>query len=409
MKIEYEKYELILAYLRQRPVVRFVLWVLALTVIPAFVIFGPVSDWLPKRTDRVIGKVSGKDVTVADLMDSMSGIKTQILLNYFHQPDTLDSFSKDRDLLAELGWKRLVLLNESKAYSINIKDSEVAAYIRSHPLFGSGGVFDPRRYHSVVRSHLGLQPQDFERLVKGNMAVQALKEIYSSGISVTDRESRMAYSMANEKIRISYVTIKPDDVKDTADIGEAEIKSYYEENKTAFILPDKSDAKVAGIAPLDDVREEIRKHLAESEKSESFQRRAEYLYGKIISEMDENGASFEDAALKFGLTAKESPLFSRSDKEIEGLNDPRAVMNLAFGMPEPGKISNPVQTSDGILIFRVVETEGFDRKKFAKERKLYKEKILENKKLNMLERKYSEMSLKTSLDIDLKDMARYYR
>lgn len=409
MKIEYEKYELILAYLRQRPVVRFVLWVLALTVIPAFVIFGPVSDWLPKRTDKAIGSIGGKDVSVADLLDSMAGIRAQILLNYFNQPETLDSFSKDKTLLAELGWKRLVLLNESKSYSVSVKDSDVAAYVRSHPLFMSGGAFNPRRYNSVTRSYLGLSPQDFERLVRENMAVQALKEIYSSGISVTDRESRIAYSMANEKIRISYVTIKPDDVKDTADIGEPEIKSFYEENKASFMLPDKSDAKRAGIAPLDDVREEIRKYLAENGKSESLRRRAEDLYGKIIYEMDKNGASFENAALKLGLTVKESSLFSRSDKEVEGLKDPRSVINMAFGMPERGKISNPVETSDGILIFMVVETKGFDRKKFAKERKVYKEKILENKKLNMLDRRYAELSLKAGPQIDLKEMERYYR
>ena len=74
-----------------------------------------------------------------------------------------------------------------------------------------------------------------------------------------------------------------------------------------------------------------------------------------------------------------------------------------------GDLSEPVHVKDGIIIFKLLETQNPDEEKFKKEKDEYAKKVVADKKNKFLENWLRNLESKSVLNIDLKDYEKYYR
>ncbi|MBI5144083.1 MAG: peptidyl-prolyl cis-trans isomerase, partial [Candidatus Omnitrophica bacterium] len=184
-------------------------------------------------------------------------------------------------------------------------------------------------------------------------------------------------------------------------------KSYYEKHKTEFLLPAKEGEKNSEnrIADLEDVKASIHSYLAGKEAVSLSVKYTEELRLRIKEFMEKG--SFEEAVIKVGSKTEKSSFFSITDY-IEGIGEARPLAEAAANL-KPGEISDPVRVRKGIIIFKILETQGIDEEKFKKDKAEFAKKILEKKKAKAIDEWFSKIYLQNLPNIDLNEIDKYYR
>ena len=63
--------------------------------------------------------------------------------------------------------------------------------------------------------------------------------LVTDGVSVGPNELEEQFRYQNEKIRIDYAQVKPEDLESKIALDDAAIKAYYEKNKSRYTIPEK--------------------------------------------------------------------------------------------------------------------------------------------------------------------------
>ncbi len=397
-----------LKFFRNKLVLKRIFWTLLILTLPAFLALesGNISRW-GKKLPYYIGTVNDQEISFDELSRNMNGIKGQLILNYFNQPETVSGLFDNKPFLAKLAWERLVLLREAKTHNIKIADKEVIDYMRKHPMFGRDGFFDPKIYEQTLKYVFGLDPRTFEETVRENLIIQKLKDIISKDIRVSEDEILRAYNRDNEKMKISYVLIPDRDFLDKTNIGDNEIRNYYENHKLEFILSRPKKDGYSTVPEFEEVKDSIHASLAKNISRRAAFRYAEDIYRKLLEMSEKDKIAFDVAAAELGLKVEVTPMFSKLDN-IEGIGRADYLIEAALTLKNPDQISYPVETEKGIIIFRILETGGIDKDKFKKEKESYYNMVLEAKKFNELNERFKKISPKTRLKIDFQDIEKYY-
>jgi len=69
------------------------------------------------------------------------------------------------------------------------------------------------KYTTEVQTRFQMTVPEFESQVKKELLQQKFQQLVTDGITVTEDEVREEYLRGNEKIKIDYVLIKPDDLQ----------------------------------------------------------------------------------------------------------------------------------------------------------------------------------------------------
>ncbi len=396
---------------RKKQVTKVVLWGILILILPAFVIWG--SGSLGRSREKgptYVGLIDNKKVKFEDFAGSLAGIRCQIVLNYFNQPKMLDLFLRNKPFMGKMAWDRLIMLREVSRYKIKVLDKDVVNYIRSHPIFARGGLFDERIYQYILKNNMALDPRTFEEIVREHLALQRLNEFLTKDIIVSDEEVLEDYRRENEKFKIAYVMFPSSDFLAKVKIGETEVKDYYQKHKEEFLLPPKEGEaeKSVSQAKFEDVKESINSFLAERAARKIAGDFAQEEYKKISELMTKDKDTFAGAAVKLGLEVRQTPLFSKPDY-LDGIGEAERLVNVAVKLKKGNVADGPVETRRGALIVSLVETQGLDEEKFKSQKSEYSKKVLENKKDAFLERWLRRLELATSLNIDLREYDKYYR
>jgi len=339
-----------LKILRHKNVSKIMLWGILILVLPSFVMWGAGSlSKSAEKGPKYVGTIEGKKISFDKFAEAVSSVRCQIFLNYFNDSKVLNELLKNQSLIGKIAWDRLIMVRETKRLKMKADNKDVITYVRSHPLFLRNGKFDEELYVYILRNHLGLDPRAFEEIVRENIAMQKLNESLTKGVTVSDDELRAYYKAENCKFKVSYAL------------------------------------------------------LAEGEAIKG----ADVIYKKIFDAINKDKKDFESAVSDAGLKLQETLFFSKTDY-IEGLGEALPVAAEAAGMQKAG-ISAPVMTRKGVIIFKLLDEEGFDQDKFIKEKPEYSKKVLELKKNMSLEIWLRRLEQANTLNIDLGEYEKYYR
>src|SRR5216684_1587217 len=322
----------------------------------------------------VIAQVGNQTVTTADVQTQLNRISRNgqiprgILPLYARQ--TLDQLIFERSL--ELEAERL---------GMRVTDEEHADLLRKVvPTAFAGDTFiGMDKYTNEVQARFQMSVPEFESEIKKELLQQKFQQLVTDGITVSDDEVRAEYLRANEKIKLDYVLIKPDDLQAKIEASDAELGAYFEKNKARYVVPER---RTVDYATLDFAQLRQRAQVTEDEEKVYYQQRvdsykledrahAAHILFKTVGKTDAEVAEIKKKAEdvlnkakhggKFADLAKQYSEDPTKDKggDLDWIVRRQTVPEFeaaAFSLPK-GAISDLVKTEYGFHIIEVIDRE----------------------------------------------------
>ena len=222
-----------LKQLRHKKTAKKVWIILAVLILPAFLLWGSGSIIQSSHKAKSAGTIAGRNITLRELEDSLSAVRNQAIIQFG------DNFAEVQKALNLEGqaWERLILLNEAKRRKFKVSDKEVVDYIESYPFFQGKKGFDNYLYNQMLKFVFRTQPRVFEEETRQNLMISKLYKDITGDIKVDDKEIMEEYRKANESLSIDYIAALPLEFAKDITVTDAELKDYFANNSFQFKLP----------------------------------------------------------------------------------------------------------------------------------------------------------------------------
>ena len=218
---------------------------MVITLVPGF----GSSDFLGAGSPGrgVVATVDGDPVTAPQVQQEarqrlrqqfpQGGAQTSMLLPYFVEQ------------AAEALISQKAMVVEAHRLGLRVTDEEVREELQKNPqlapTFFPGGTFiGQTQYEELLQQHDLTVPQ-FEQEVRNQIIFNKLRYLITGSASVTDAEVRQEFEKQNTKVKFEYAVLNKSDVLKEIHPSDAELKAYYERNKTTYAnsIPEKRQVK----------------------------------------------------------------------------------------------------------------------------------------------------------------------
>lgn len=343
----------------------------------------PQTPGTGEAATDTVAKVGDQTVTLGEIRQQLAQIEQRNQV-----PKPLESLYA-RQILNQLVFEK-ELEFEAKRLGITVSDQERADRIKQYlPTAFTGGTFvGMDRYSSEVQSRFQLTVPVFEDLIRQGLLEEKFRRRVTDGISVGPAELQDEFRYKNEKIKLDYVLIKPEDLAAKLNSSDAEIKAEYEKNKAHYQVPEKRVVRY-GLLDTTQMRRAIQ--ISDDQLKVQYQANIQQYQvpnrvhvehilfmtvGKTDAEVDEikktaedvlaqakkKGANFEDLAKKYS----QDPGTKEKGGDLGWLTQGQTVPEFektAFGL-DKGRISDLVRTQYGFHIIKVLDKETAHTKPF---------------------------------------------
>jgi peptidyl-prolyl cis-trans isomerase D len=343
----------------------------------------PQSPDATRTSGDVVAKVGDQSISLADINQRLSEIRQSNPI-----PRQLEGLYANQ-ILKQLVFQKEVEY-EAKRLGISVSDQERADRIRQIlPTAFDGDTFVGNdAYAQQVQQRFQMTVPAFEELIRSSMIEEKFHKLLTDGVSVTPAEIQQEFRYENEKIKLDYAAANPESLADKINPDDAEIKSYYEQNKNKFQIPEKRIVRY-GLLDLNQLRQNI--PVTDDELKVVYQQNiqqyevpdrvhAEHILlttvGKTDAEVAEikktaesvlahakkPGANFEELAKKYS----EDPGSKEKGGDLGWLVHGQTVAEFdkaAFSLPK-GAVSDLIRTQYGFHIIKVLDKENAHTKPF---------------------------------------------
>jgi peptidyl-prolyl cis-trans isomerase D len=336
----------------------------------------PQTPGTGEAATDTVAKVGDQTVTLGEIRQQLAQIEQRNQV-----PKPLESLYA-RQILNQLVFQK-ELEYEAKRLDITVSDQERADRIKQYvPTAFTGGTFvGMDRYSSEVQARFQLSVPVFEDLIRQGLLEEKFRRRVTDGISVGPAELQEEFRYKNEKIKLDYVLIKPEDLAAKLNPSDAEIKAEYEKNKAHYQVPEK---RVVRYGLLDTTQMRRTVQISDDQLKVQYQANIQQYQvpnrvhvehilfmtvGKTDAEVDEikktaedalaqtkkKGANFEDLAKKYS----QDPGTKDKGGDLGWLTQGQTVPEFektAFSL-EKGQVSSLVRTQYGFHIIKVLDKE----------------------------------------------------
>ena len=320
----------------------------------------------------VVATVDNQSITVTDIRTQLARIQRTGTI-----PAALEPLYAQQ-VLNELVFQR-ELAFEAKQLGITVTDQERAERIRQLiPTAFVGGTFVGNdQYAAQVEATSGMGVAEFEDLIGQGLLEEKFRELVTDGMSVSSPEVEQEFRRRNDKVKLSYVVIRPDDLQSKIEASDADLSAYFDKNKARYNVPERRLVQYAFLdleqlrlhanIPQDQIRSYYDQHIDRYKRPDRAHV-AHILFktvGKTDAEVEEIRKKAEDVLKKaksganFGDLAKQYSDDTTKDKGgdldwiVRGQTVPE-FEQAAFNLPI-GAISDLVKTQYGFHIVKVME------------------------------------------------------
>jgi len=322
----------------------------------------------------VVAEVDGQPITILEVRQQLMRIqRTGAIppaLQTLYARQALDQLVFDKELAVE-----------ARRLDIRVTDQERADRIRLLvPTAFNGNTFvGMEAYAQQVLASFGMAVPEFEQLVSQGLIAEKFQQLVTDGITVSPAEVEQEFRRRNEKVKLSYVVIRPDDLQSKITAGDAELAAYFEKNKARYTVPERRSVRYA---MLDTVLLRLRTAVSDEEirafynqnlaryRLEDRAHVAHILFktvGLTDSEVEEIRKKAEDVLKKakaggdFAALARENSEDTSKDQggDLGWIVRGQTVAEFeaaAFRLPR-GSVSDVVKTQYGFHIIKVVDRE----------------------------------------------------
>src|SRR5918993_1377537 len=369
-------------------------WSLALVVL-AFVLLyipdfvrGPATG---AGLSDAIATVDGNEVTVGEFR-----------LAYARQMDQYRSMyggQMDERMLRQLGIDQRVLqglieeeisLAEARKLGIAASDEEVKGRILAIPSFQENGQFiGYDRYRQMLQmQNPPVRESDFEEQVRRSITVEKLQAALTNWISIPDSDIDAEFRKRNEKVKLAVVNFPADKFREGLQASDDEVAAWFEKKKDTYRISEKRKVKYA-LLDVQAIRErttvtpqQIQRYFDDNAQQYSTpeQVRASHVLLKMEGK---NEADVKKLAEDIAAKAKGGADFAALAKQ-------------------PGQVSDPVKTSFGYHVIKMVEKRPATSKPLAEVQAQIEDQLKWQGAQDEAQRIVDEISgkLKTAADLD---------
>ena len=376
----------------------------------------------------IVAKVGSETVSTAEVRQQLAEIEQRNQV-----PKQLESLYA-RQVLNQLIFQK-EMEYEAKRLGIRVSDQERADRIRQFlPTAYNGDTFvGMDRYAAEVQARFQLTVPVFEELIRQGLLQDKFRKLVTDGVSVGPSELQDEFKYRNEKVKLDYAFIKPEDLEAKITPDEAEIKAAYEKNRSRYQVPEKRVVRYA-LVDLTQLRQTAQ--ISDDELKAQYQQNIQQYevpnrvhvehillmtVGKTDAEVEEirqraadvlkqaqKGAKFEDLAKKYS----EDPGTKDKGGDLGWITQGQTVPEFektAFGL-DKGKLSDLVKTQYGFHIIKVLDKETAHTKPFEEVKDSIKTPLLLAKADRLASDEADQLSatIRRSNKVSLDDLAKQF-
>lgn len=340
-----------------------------------------------------VATVNGKEITEREFLRTVQ-LESQQRLMQMESPDPslLNEDQIRKDVLDAL-IREAVLTQDAENQGLELTDADIDALITQMPQFQVDGAFNRDRFVATVRN-AGMGVAEFRESMRKNYVVNQIRAaIAQTGVMAPENIAHLL-AIQNQTRDFRVQMLDTDSVAAQVEVSEADIESYYEENKSLFRKPEQVDAAYITLS---------RGVLAESieisegdlqayydQRSEAYareERRASHILIEAGSEAQAtlaeireklaSGESFEKLAEAYSLDTVSAREGGDLGYAGRGVYD-EAFENALFAL-EPGQVSEPVETTFGLHLIRLDDVRRSDVPSFAELREQLQDELAQER------------------------------
>lgn len=331
-----------LRILRNKKTAKKIWIILAVLIVPAFVLWGFGGALKSGQQSNYAGKMFGRNVPIQDYNEALSAVRNMALIQFGKDFSEVQKYLN----LEYQAWDRLMLLHEAKKRKIKASDMEVIEQIEKYPFFQKGEKFDSQTYSQMLKYVFYTAPRVFEEQTRQNIILSKLYRELTDKIKVDEDEAKEEYRKDNEEISVYYIAGIPGDFLKDIKPSEEEIKGYFSQNSFKFKQPISFNMDFMVIDSVDKIKE-IMPHLSSKK-------------------------DFNNVAQELNIEVKETGFFGQTDP-IPGIGWSAEILDLISKL-KVGEYTPPIQTDKAFYILKLKER----KESYIPEFEKIKEKVKES-------------------------------
>src|SRR5215831_15723712 len=343
---------------------------------------GPATGGGGALSSDTIAKIGDQTVTTQDVQQQLTQMERANQI-----PPQFRGIAAQQILQQLVRQKELEY--EAKRLGITVSDQERADRIKLYlPMaFNNGTFIGIDQYTQLVQQRFQLPVATFEELVRQGLLEEKFRKLVTDGISVGPEELKDEYRFKNEKVKLDYALIKPEDLEAKIAPSDAEIKAEYEKNKAKYQVPERRSVRYA-LLDVNQLRQSIQ--ISDDTLKQQYQANiqqyevptqvhVQHILFKTVGQTDaeveetrkkaedvlkqlKKGAKFDELAKKYS----EDPGSKDKGGDLSWIRQGQTVPEFekaAFSLA-PGQISDLVKTQYGFHIIKVLEKQTAHTKPF---------------------------------------------
>lgn len=336
-------------------------------LIVSFAIWG-IGDIFRTTPRGAVAKVGSTEIT-ADAVRSAYQTEVQRLSRQIRQPITPERarlLGIDTQVLSRL-ISEAVLDERAKELNLAVSDELVARSIMEEPSFkGANGQFDRALFDEVLRNN-GLNEAAYVREQRATVIRLQLVEALTGALPVPMAAREAVHRYGAERRSAAYILLPPSAAGEVPSPTEDQLKTFYEEHKSAFRAPEYRALAVLSLDPKalakpDQVSDADARARYEQVKASRFGTPEKRTIQQIVFPNEaeaeaafkriKEGATFDAVAAERNVDPSSLELGTYARSEMFD----KAVADAAFALAE-GAVSGPVQGRFGTVLLRVTKIE----------------------------------------------------
>jgi len=272
---------------------------------------------------------------------------------------------------------------EADRLNITVSNEEMSTLIKQllPTAFNGDSPVGMDQYSAQVQQRFQMTVPQFETAIKGDLLMQKFQRLVTDGLSASPAELKDQFFYQNQKVKLDYAFVKPEDLEAKIAPDETELKAYYEKNKSHYQEPERRSVryalldvnriKSAATVSDDELRRDYNQNAAQFQvpsrvhvehillftrgmttdaQIAEVQKRAEDVLKEI-----KKGTKFEDAAKKYSEDTQTKEKGGDLGWIVQG-QTVAAFEKAAFNTSKGG-ISDVVKTEYGFHIIKVLDKE----------------------------------------------------
>ena len=390
----------------------------------------PTGPGGTRSSTDAVARIGDQTITVAEIRQQLNQIKQRNQV-----PPMLEPYYAQQILHQLLLQKEMEY--EATQLGIRVSNDEIADRIKLilPAAFNGGAPIAPDQYAALVQSRAQMTVSEFEDNVRLGMLQEKFQKLVTDGISAGPAELQEEFVYRNQKVKLDYAFIKPEDLQAKITLSDAEINAAYEKNKAKYQVPEKRVVRYA-IVDVNQVRQSLQ--ITDDQLKAQYQQNIQQYQvpnrvhvehillmtvgaGKTDAEVEEirkkaedilnqakKGANFEDLAKKYS----EDPGTKDKGGDLGWIVQGQTVAEFekaAFSLPK-GSISDLVKTQYGFHILKIIDKESAHTKPFDEVKDSIRTPLLlseADKQAGDIADKLSQ-AIRQSNKVSLDDLAKQY-